>query len=248
MENKISSAFTYMFKDSDWRYKMLILGLFQAPMAVYYAMYINLSKASNMIPAWLMNPSIGVLVLIISIIFMLFSSGYWLRCIQSIMNLNPIQGQDLLPSWEDNFGSYTKISLKFVSAYIVAGLILWIPFLLVIPQWIFGIIFPALVVLFCREQNLMAFLRWGKAFKLIGNNRGLYFGCLLAMILSSILFALVYIPITFYVSMHPTSPLATNYSTIYVFAILIDILSVYFSLVSAGLIGLIGRNCYEESL
>ncbi|MEI8129510.1 MAG: hypothetical protein WCG95_07845, partial [bacterium] len=82
MEKSIKNAFTYMFKDSDWKYKLFVMLMFMSPPYILQGI---LPQLSTMIktPA---NSSIGfiialtVVLIVVTIIFSLTLSGYYIKC------------------------------------------------------------------------------------------------------------------------------------------------------------------------
>ncbi len=195
MEKSISNAFTYMFKDSDWKYKLFVMLMFMSPPYILQGI---LPQLSTMIktPA---NSSIGfiialaVVLIVVTIIFFLTLSGYSIKCANNIIYSNEDSSYDsLLPKWEDDFGQFLKLGLKYVAAIlllmfaflgvgllggIIAGIFKMLPIISVLMAIAaviagLGLTYLALALhsIFYSNYGITSYFQFDKAIKLISYN------------------------------------------------------------------------------
>lgn len=190
MDKSIPNAFIFMFKDSEWLYKVFILLMLYLPSA-YYS---NMLSEKNLIG---LNPNNidyqGVLFCVLLIaLTMTISTGYLAKCTHNIIKYNG--EKSFMPNWEDDFWNYLLIGLKKAIAVTFTSLLL-LPtiFLFAIPPFIFSFIFLALDNVFCIDFKLSAYFDWKKAFSIIVDNKQLYFIILFLAAILSIIPSLCYL-------------------------------------------------------
>lgn len=228
MEKSISSAFTYMFKDEDWKYKLLILVLLSIPSAFYSLFQLYPEAAKNIFFSPDLSSGIFFTASVVMLIAALFSKGYCLKCIQTISKSNFDEQPELLPRWENNFSEYFKLALLFFVAMIISGVVLLIPFIFVIPALVFYFLMPALYSIFCQDFKVTSFLAWRKAFAIVKQDSGLY----LKVIFTYLGIAVVLVIAT----------ILCKFISKQIVMVVLPILIAYTELVYAFLYGLIGQN------
>lgn len=235
MEKKISNAFTYMFKDEDWKYKISIFtGLSFIPCLLLQI--INLISKHPIIP----NPlflgvfAIFSIIILFSSIFLLI--GYTSKCIQNIVFSDGAETA-LLPKWEDNFNNYYSIGAKKISGVILIGLAL-IPsvLLLGIPFLIFYILLLALDQTFCTKFKVSSYFAWKEAMNLIKANVGQYIIIILLYFIFTVIFNAVFNILFFICGSVP------SFGVVSICIILESIIMAYIALMEAFLIGIIGGD------
>lgn len=241
MEKSISNAFTFMFKDSDWLYKLGILIMLYAIPGVCFVLSmpdINTLKTSleGITGLAALQPLLSLFIpsLVLSIILYPFIFGYFAKCTHNVIKNN--WGDPLaLPNWEDDFFSYFLIGIKRCIAMIIIGVVLsFSGFLLFIPALIFGLITVALDKVFCTNFDISAYFKWGKAFKIVSSDTKLYFNVLIVLFLVGLLMGFVqYIPSVLKLP---------NLLVVFLSAIS----SVYFYLVFAYLTGIVGQELEDS--
>jgi hypothetical protein len=199
MEKIIGSAYSYMFKDSDWKYKLLVFLLLAVPSGI--AMYIQMNPAkltafTTSLGLDTQNLFLLLTMLIVVVIAGGTFTGYSLSIARNVALSNHSQA-DVLPKWEENFWGFFVFAFLSGVAIFIAELVLIIPFLLIIPALVFYFILPALMYIFCTEKKVTSFLAWKTAFKIVGENVGRYFAILLLILVNSILSAVLCIVLSF---------------------------------------------------
>lgn len=218
MEKKISNAFTYMFKDTEWKYKLIVLTLLSVP-SVYNSYLKDIKHVKE--------PQILLLLLVI--ITSILISGYMSKCIQNIIYSNAEAPS--LPAWEDDFWGYLIIGLKKILAGILILIALIPGTLLIIPLLIFIFLSIALERIFCEKFDITAYYAWKKAFNLIKLNPGKYIQIILMYI--PLIIALAIIALIFF-----STPLIL---------VVLPIVTTYYMLVSAYLKGIVGSEAEVEA-
>lgn len=216
MEKSISNAFTYMFKDEDWKYKLGILAMLSFP-AMYQSYLADIKGVKE--PLLILS----ILAAITSIII----SGFYAKCTQNVI-FSESETPNLLPKWEDSFFHYFVIGLKKIVATIIIYIIMIPASILVIPAVIFAILYPALERVFCTEFKVTSYFSWKRATSLRKQNPSLYIKILLLPFLIILFFVVIMFVIT------EISPL--------LFAIISPLIICYFFLVYAYLVGMIGSE------
>lgn len=232
MEKSINNAFTYMFEDKDWIYKVSIFVLLSIP-AAFYAMFQIFPEAlKNILKLTDISPLVLLIVSVVMAVAALLANGYYCQIIKNIGNAKQFDTQELLPLWENDFFGYLKIGALLLAASFIAAAALLIPFILIIPAIIFALLKPALINIFCSEYNVTSFLAWRKAFLLIKQDTGFY----VKIILASLAIFIVYLLI-FLVAQLVFKPLVI---------IVLPFLTAYTQLVYAYLYGLLGQQRVES--
>lgn len=222
MEKSIQNAFTYMFKDNEWTYKLFILMMLYLPGAYYSSITTGLNVEaikSNI------NFNAVIIGIVVSAISVTISTGYLAKCTHNIIKN---EGEAFrMPCWEDDFFSYFFIGIKKGFAIFITSLLL-LPtiILLAIPLLIFSFIFLALDNIFCVDFKLDAYFAWKKAFSIIVSNNKLYY------IILFLGFILSLVPSVFYLIKLPTI----------IFSLLFAACMTYTALVYAYLIGIVNRD------
>lgn len=214
MEKKISNAFTYMFKDAQWKYKLLVLTLLSVP-SVYQSYLKDIKHVKE--------PQLILLLLVI--ITSILMSGYISKCIQNIIYSNA-ENAPMLPAWEDDFGGYFIIGLKKILAGILILIALIPGTLLIIPLLVFIFLTIALERIFCERFDITSYYAWKKAFNLIKLNPTKYIQIILMYI--PLVLALGLITLLFF-------------NTPFILVIL-PVVATYYALVSAYLKGIVGSE------
>lgn len=229
MEKSILNSFTFMFTDKDWLYKLGIFTMLFAAPGFYLAFTLPNTEALKTMGAQSFLP-IFMPVIVLSIIVYPFTLGYLAKCTQNVIN-DSVYEAGYLPNWEDGFFNYFALGIKRILAMLLICLLL-IPgsILLCIPWLIYGFITCALDNVFCTNFEIGAYFKWGKAFKIIGANFGLYIQILMVIFFLGLFFALFQL----------------LFSLLKLSSLLVLVLqslgTVYTSLVAAYLTGLIGEN------
>lgn len=195
MDKSILSAFTFMFKDKDWLYKLFILLMLYLPSAYYSHL------ASGVKPEMMKQGQINYADLALCVILTIFtcaiSTGYLAKCTHLIIK-NDGEKAFKMPDWEDDFWSYLFIGFKKGFAIFATSLLLSPTIVLfAIPVLIFSFIFLALDNVFCIDFKFNSYLDWKQAFSIITSNNKLYYNILfLSFVFSFIpgLFSLLKLP------------------------------------------------------
>lgn len=214
MEKKISNAFTYMFKDPKWVYKLVVLTLLSVPS--FYHSYLKDVKHVK-------EPQIILLLFVI--ITSILMSGYVSKCVQNVIYSNP-ETLPSLPAWEDDFGGYLIIGLKKILASLLIVIALIPGTFLIIPLLAFMILDIALERIFCENFDITAYYAWKKAFNLIKLNPTKY-----------VQIILMYIPLIIILGI-----VALIFSSTPFVLVVLPIVTTYYTLVSAYLKGIVGSE------
>lgn len=205
MEKSISNAFTYMFKGSDWKHKLLVLTLMSVPTGVM--IYINESFKNLGTDNVLLRAILRIILVIVLLLISFIIEGYCCSCTQKIMNITEeTAGDDLLPKWKNNFRGFLKIGFMLnvalfllmiiplfvilfaVKNIVLAGL-LAIPFAIAIP--IFCFFYVAMRTVFCVDFKISSFYSLKKARKLISANVPYYWGVIGIMLVLYIIYGIL---------------------------------------------------------
>lgn len=242
MEKSFKNAFTYMFEDKDWLFKLSILVLLQFILSyITFGMtnsFTGISaqniatQAPNMLKTIL---QVAIIYLIISVVTCPFIVGYTSVCTHNVIN-NTGKGS-FLPNWEDGFFNYYSIGTKYYVGLSLLILVMFIPvvFTLGLLLLVFSFLIPALINIFCQKYETSAFFSFKKALNCVKKNKGLYFKIICACIVFSIIcqcimpfFKLLNLPV-------------------FLEAIILSIITTYSAVVFAYMVGLIGKTEQEES-
>ena len=191
MEKSIKDAFTFMFKDSDWKYKLFVLSALAFPTAFLSFQGENLKSQMTALTKNVENfiPILWVLILILIFVVactFLFE-GYCCKCTHNVIYKNKQSPKsDLLPKWENEFWEYSKIGVNFSIGVSFLGLAVVLGSLLIVPILFYIVGYIALKTLFCVDFKMSAFFAWGKAIKLMKSNPSHY---LVVMLCSFALYA-----------------------------------------------------------
>lgn len=217
MNGIIANAFTFMFKDSDWKYKLMLLLFITIPSSLMAYLSENFKNVKTDDPQLLIY--VAIFFIVVTSITTLLFEGYCDKCSQIVMNAkNKTTNKNLLPHWENNFWGFVKIGFVFnvaLSVFIIFGGIiiayffvknvtsmsdisstsavlelfkpLYIPF--GIAFVIFFFFYVALKAVFCVDFKTSSLFALRRANKLIWNNIGYYFVVVVIMMLLQIAFA-----------------------------------------------------------
>lgn len=214
MEKTFENSFTYMFKDSNWKYKLLLLSLFSIPASIIT--YLGKDSAPLKVSDITTQPILVILVVAVALFIALFSAfifeGYCDKCAQSAINkTETTTTDDLLPTWKGEVWNFTKIGFSYsvaiclvlaailgilfiaIECYIkkqfAQGLIVTLVSIIAIPA--FCLIHFALKSVFCNDFRIGSFFAFKKAYKLIVNDLEQYFKVMLIVIGLSILWSTI---------------------------------------------------------
>lgn len=224
MNKSVLNAFSYMFKESDWKFKILILFGLNVPAIMLQGI---LMSGSELITILTSSAGLIVLLLIITLFTTGSAFGYGYKTMQNLSN----NTGSILPEWEDNFFQYLKYFGLFAVAMLLFSLVMIIPSLLIIPAIIAGFITPALIAIFVKDFNATSMLAWKKAFALIKQDSGLYikvFIMYIGLIILSNVFSMIFM---FLVK-----------SSLYLAVLLYSLVVAYCQLINAYIIGILGQN------
>lgn len=176
MEKKISKAFTFMFKDSDWIYKLFILSALAFPSFYLAFEGENLKQyLTKSIEDPYQLAGFFILLLVLTTICTFFFEGYCCKCTNIIMNAGKSSNEkDLLPKWEEDFLGYFRIGFNFSVGVSFIGLAVAIGSILIVPLLFFGVAYIALKTLFCVDFKIKSFFAWRTASDLMRKNLGHY--------------------------------------------------------------------------
>lgn len=214
MEKKISTAFTYMFKDNDFAYKFIILILLTVPSI--YISYLEHVQGIKTPP---------ILLQVLSWVTGIIASGYFAKCTHNII-FSELDETNLLPKWEDDFWGYFGIGFLKGIAYLLITIALIPASILIVPLLIFLFLTLALDRIFCTDFKMGAYFQWKKAYGLVKQNMSKY-----------IKIALMYIPLTVILVLFVL--LFAKTAVLYV---AVPIVTTYYMLVSAYLVGIVGSE------
>jgi len=279
LAKSISKAFTYIFKDSDWKYKFFLATMISIPitLSTYASMnfknmqLFDMSKIKQLAsmsslaqmgsvpdyddylsappppnPADVASLSSLSHVIILSIALSIIASiaslilvGYYCKCTQNVINSSDDKKVDVLPSWEKDFGLYSKIGILFSYGSFIAFALPIIALVLIFLTnqghlltlglpcvlWILFIVFAfcAMCALFCTDLQPSSFLAYRKTIRLMTHNLPNYLA-----ILGTIIGLCVLSGALFMVFGHTP-----------VFVVLFSAIQTYFSFVFAYLLGAI---------
>jgi len=233
MNTPIKNAFTYMFKDVDWRYKLSIFVMLSIPSAFFSLERLYAPSFPDMVKTSIFYPLVLLFVSIAMIIVALFANGYFCKAVRQISNADLNNEKELLPAWENDFFNFAKVGFFLFIAQIIAALVLIIPFLLIVPAILFLVLKPALMKVFCSEFDITSFLAWRKAYALVKENSSSY----IKIILTGLAIFMVYTIIAYGLEL-TFKPLLL---------IILPFLSAYTQLVYAYLYGIIGKDKVIET-
>lgn len=224
MQKSISNAFTFMFKEEGWKFKLGVL----VGLLVPY-MYVSVGFQAKDITE---NIVIFCTLLIIGLSTFLACSGYVAKLIQNLIFNKSTPS--FLPEWEDNFLQYPKIATAKAFGTFLIGLVL-VPsiILLAIPILIYAYINLAVENIFCTEFNFKAYFSWKKAIELIKENPAEYFKLFITFLAIAILNNLILVLIQ-----HLT--LDPSYVTLGV--LVSSVTTAYSMLVIGYLVGLVSQQ------
>ena len=203
MEKSISKAFTYMFKDNDWQYKIFILLLLTTPLSVMGFFQVLMFPNGKMPDGAAIT--YFIVLIIISVLFSFISLGYYAKCANNIIYSNEKStNSDLLPKWENDFAQFPKLGLKFFLAgifpYIAICLVLGV-FILLIPILgsiialimilIYSYFATALAAIFYSDYNIYSFFKLKEGRKLVSYDEKKYLQILFLMFILSLLYGIV---------------------------------------------------------
>jgi hypothetical protein len=196
MEKSISKAFTFMFKDSDWKYKLFVLAALAFPgMFLGYQSETLKTTIKGMAATSdnLFSIAVFYLLILIFIIACTFIfEGYCCKCTQKIIYANGQTSEnDVLPKWEDEFWEYSKIGVSFSIGVGFLGLAVALGSILIIPLLFYIVGYVALKTLFCVDFKMGSFFAWKKALRLMNSNFSHYFSVILCSLGIYIAFGLV---------------------------------------------------------
>ena len=210
MEKRMSEAFSFMFKDNDWKFKMFILYLLSL---VSYILAYYSNELTETIKATknysLAVPFVGVLIL--SFVLSLPILGYSFKSINNLIYSQPqSENFNMLPRWENDFFSYIMVGLRYIGASLLIGLCVGLLFIavsaiasvsklflsilmivLIILALIYAYYFPALEVIFAMSYDFLALFKVKKAAELVKYGTSKYIRVLLLISLVSIIFSII---------------------------------------------------------
>jgi hypothetical protein len=209
MEKTIKNAFTYMFKDGDWKYKLFILLILQLPSII-------LGSLSVLMPKMLKGVGLDlyiymILLVVISIISGVISLGYFVKCGNNIIYCDKNSSQiDVLPKWEDNILQFLKLgSLYYVAIFLFLtvmflfgflgslfskilmplSIIIFLVFLIILPFYLYSA--AAIAALFYINYDIRVFFQIKKIKKIVFYDSKKYFKIISIIAFISILIALI---------------------------------------------------------
>lgn len=196
MKKSISDAFTYMFKDSDWKYKLFILSALAFPGAFLGYQSESLKTTIEAMTAtsdnFLSIALFYVLILIFIIACTFIFEGYCCKCTQKIIYANAQTSKnDLLPKWEDEFWEYSKIGVSFSIGVGFLGLAVSLGAILIVPLLFYIVGYVALKTIFCVDFKMGSFFAWKKALKLMRSDFSHYFAVILCSLGIYIVFGFI---------------------------------------------------------
>lgn len=246
MNKSIKNAFTYMFKDEKWFFKVSLIAiifiLIWAVFCFILSQFLMLIKTvgPNGQPQFnqpefiFLNNVLQIFGAFVMIIIF-YVIGYWAKCTYNIIHNN---GADTisLPSFKDGFLNTYIIGAKLTLSaaalmylFYPAILLFVVPFFVII--FLFGIILVnALKRVFCEEFKFEAFFAWKEGFALIKNNVSLYVSIVLTQIALSIIN--IGMLILFYHLKFPPN----------IIALLVGLYTTYVYFVNAYLVGIVGSK------
>lgn len=252
MEKKISNAFTYLFKDPEWKFKSFIIYMISiVPLGLMYFTQTYMkthmtAKTTQELSS--ISVVIGVLMFtqILSLVLSILMSGYENKSLHNLIyqeesSENPI----FLASWEENIGELLRIGLFYffaillflLSMFLLMGIGLLFSKIIPIVSAIFIIIsaiimlifsfyVPALQAIFATKYELNSFFRFKKAQKVVGYGTGNYLKILFIMFLASIVTSIVVTLLKSSIFLFIIAPFLTTY-TFFVYIYLKGILIPY---------------------
>lgn len=145
MEDSLSSAYTYIFKNKNWLLRLIILSMLNIPIIVLLLLYD--AKKLNY------HSTEFYLLLITTIITMLINMGYYARCTRNLIYLDP-NNQNIMPQWKSYIFEYLDLGIKKAWFYFISGFMMF-PMMftferLMLPRVGFDF---ALEGLFCTDFN-----------------------------------------------------------------------------------------------
>jgi len=154
MEKTIFKAFTFMFKEQDWKSKFFILALLSFPnyLAVYLAGKFSGLRIDN-VPILL---CFAIILSVIVVVTLLFIEGYCNKCSQKVINMAE-NTEGLLPQWKNNFWCFFKIGFSFyVAIFIALAAVMGVVFFAATASSVAKLIWP--VIILCVLTLLIIFL------------------------------------------------------------------------------------------
>lgn len=239
MEKSIKNAFTFMFKDKNLNYKVLIIFLLCIP-SFYssYFLFLNKINISSNIKFLL------VLSLVIGYLFKVMIYGYFTKFIHNVITS---KNDDIiaLPEWKGNISNYLFLGIKKIFSLFLVLTVLWLSttilgiisniiFHTIIPAFIslyilllaFVFLYTALDNIFCTDFKISSFFAWKTAKNIIFTNIKIYFQVFLIAITPLVLMQIF----------------GSTKSLIFVYLIVLPIISIYLNIVYAYLVGIINQN------
>lgn len=221
MDKSIGNAFTYMFKDADWKYKLFILAALAFPGA--FMSYQSDSMKASMAtmqgaPDRYLSYFLFLLLMLVFVVICTFIfEGYCCKCTNKIIySDNEVSPGDLLPAWENEFWQYSKIGIAFSIGVGLLGLAVLLGSILIVPILFYMVGYVALKTLFCVDFKIMTFFAWKKAWKLMSSNPSQYF----SVIFLSLAVYLVFGIVAFFCSKSYILSFVTAFAQAYVFLVL----------------------------
>jgi len=172
MEKSKAKAFTFMFEDSDWKYKLFILTSLAFPTSFLAYQSDNLKQIFKVgIENAFLPVGFLLLLLILTVASTFLFEGYCCKCTQKVIYSNE---RNLLPQWENEFWEYSKIGVGFSIGVSLIGFVVLLGTVLIIPVLFYIVGYIALKTLYCVDFKMSAFFAWKKALQLIKHNFGNY--------------------------------------------------------------------------
>jgi len=193
MEKSKLKAFTFMFKDSDCKYKLFILSSLAFPTAFLSYQGENLKQImKGGLESALLPVEFILVLLILTVACTFLFEGYCCKCTQLVIYANQKDPEkDLLPKWENEFWEYSKIGVAFSIGVSLIGLAVALGSILIVPLLFYAVAYVALKTLFCVNFKMSEFFAWKKALKLMRNNFGHYISVILYSIGVYIVFGII---------------------------------------------------------
>jgi hypothetical protein len=238
MEKSYKRSFSYMFSAKNWQKEagilfaiLFIINIFTSTLILDIVVNFKDLKHSLLTTQ---NFAVNLLTPVMTILWF-FISGYLARCTYAIIK-NADGTLENLPKWsEDFFGNFILGAKKYGASMAVFTLLLPTVVLLGIPFLIFLLIGFALDRIFCEEFHFNSYIKWGRAFNLIKNNFGLYWGIFITEIFLMIIY--LALAILLYGLRLPA----------FIIALLFSAYEAYWAYITAFLEGIIGTNSREKA-
>lgn len=193
MKTSIKKSFTYMFQDTDWKFKLFLLLLLNIPsfIATYCSENFKNLRVDN-------EPIFVGLIFAFSILMFIANfiiEGFYNTTTHNVMKIPADAAAiPLMPKWEGSFWHNFKVGFKFFIATglfaLVIAAVLFISFILYLVKIpllslifagvalalciFYALTYTALKSVFSTDYRIKSFFCFKKAFKLIKNNIKLY--------------------------------------------------------------------------